>query len=175
MPTKTHPYKKAGLPTPQNTATIVHWLVGRPSTHAGFGQGDWDQSVSTWSLLQVDSRTPESRSHVTSTHPTKHPSLNTGNRWLRTITSHHYKEITNRVYDCRDQERAETITKPSQIFWEFYQTTLRRNHCWTPRFTFQLLQVVTNLESYLPSQRLKSTLFHGDKTYLTIRCHISPS
>lgn len=32
MPTMTHPYKKAGLPTPQNIATIVHWLVSRLSS-----------------------------------------------------------------------------------------------------------------------------------------------
>ena len=32
MPTMTHPYKKASLPTPQNIAMIVHWLVSRLSS-----------------------------------------------------------------------------------------------------------------------------------------------
>lgn len=92
-----------------------------------------------------------------------------GLSWVTTIR----KSLTE--FMIAETKRRQRPSLNPQIFWEFYQITPRRNHCWTPRFTFQFLQVVTNLEVCLPSQRLKSTPFLGVKTYLTIACHMSPS
>lgn len=175
MPTKTHPYKKAGLPTPQNITTTVHWLVSRPSSP----MLDLVKVTETKVYQHGPSckRTPGHLRPGVTWHPLTPQSilpwtLATGDYRLSRVTTIR-KSPTE--FMIAETKRGQRPSLNPQIFWEFYQITLRRNHCWTPRFTFWLLQVVTNLESYLPSQRLKSTLFHGDKTYLTIRCHISPS
>lgn len=90
MPTMTHPYKAADLPTPQNITTIVHWLVSRLSSPMlDLVKVTEIVLYQHGPLLQLDSRAPETRSHVTSTHTTKHPSwaLETGDYGLSRVAT----------------------------------------------------------------------------------------
>lgn len=90
--------------------TDISWYQDIPNTVSI--QGTWDQG-----------------SH--DTHPChKLPSLNKKDmpRWL----SHHHKDITNRVHDCRNQEKSENSHKLSDSLGNFTKSFMKESTAGSP-------------------------------------------